>query len=183
MRIYLSRGPRPDVAREIGERIRRYRTDAKLTQADVSDGWCTKAAISAIETGRALPSLDTLWRIADRLGVPVVVLLADEARLESLPPAARIRGVEIDRGRVVVELTDGRIVGAPLSAFEGLFDASIRQLEAWRLLAGRRGVEWPELGVTVNLDDLLGPLAADTRAPKSSGAGRPGRRLRRAAVP
>lgn len=50
----------------------------------------------------------------------------------------------LERGRVVAELTDGRIVGMPLSAVDRLLEASIRDLDAWRLGRGRRnssGVE------------------------------------------
>jgi transcriptional regulator with XRE-family HTH domain len=61
---------------EIGKRIRRERMRQKMTQAalseaaEVSDGF-----ISALEMGREATSLETLYKIAEALNVPVVRLL------------------------------------------------------------------------------------------------------------
>jgi len=98
---------------------------------------------------------------------------------DKVPVTARIRGVEIERGRVVAELTDGRIVGLPLRSLEGLLDASLRDLAGWRLGKGRRSIEWPTLGLTLELSALLG---GPTDAGVNGSLGRPARRIRGAAT-
>ena len=160
-------------------RIRSARLAAGATQASLAEGWCTKAAISSMESGKTLPSIDGLSQMADRLGVPIWTFLTDEVP-PSVSSADRIRGIEIDRGRVVAELTDGRIVGLPLRSIEGLLDASLRDLDRWRLSAGRRAVEWPDLGIVVRLERFLGVESDDGATPEQRG--RPARRVRRAAT-
>lgn len=167
------------MAARLASRIREARVAAGETQASLADGWCTKAAISAMEHGKALPSIDGLSQIADRLGVPIWKFMIDDVT-PSISGDDRIRGIEIDRGRVVAELTDGRIVGLPLRSIEVLFDASLRDLDRWRLSAGRRAVEWPDLGIVVRLERFLGVQPDSGAIPEQRG--RPARRVRRAAT-
>lgn len=63
----------------LGSRIRDLRLRAGLTQAQLGLPR-TRSFISAIEHGRTLPSLRALLQMAERLGVPVAVLL-DELEL------------------------------------------------------------------------------------------------------
>ena len=65
------------LANRIGARLRRARTDARLTQAQLADGRYTKAYVSALENGLVKPSMAALHFFADRLQVPVEHLLAD----------------------------------------------------------------------------------------------------------
>jgi len=58
----------------LGSRIRELRIRAGLTQAELGLPM-TRSFISAIEHGRALPSLPALLLISGRLGVPVGELL------------------------------------------------------------------------------------------------------------
>lgn len=67
------------VARAVGERIRRARLRAGLTQGQVSEGRYTSAYISALERGLAKPSMAALTYISERLGVTVRDLVGDEA--------------------------------------------------------------------------------------------------------
>jgi transcriptional regulator with XRE-family HTH domain len=165
----------PGFGARLGGRLRAARLAAGETQASLAEGWCTKAAISAYECGAAMPSIEALSQIADRTGVSMSSLLADETD-GPIALAERIRGVEIDRGRVVAELTDGRIVGLPLRSVDRLLDASLRDLEGWRLLPGRRAVEWPALGVVVGLETFRAPIAGAAQA-------RPGRPTTRVRPP
>ncbi len=57
-----------------GTRIRELRIRAGLTQAELGSPM-TRSFVSAVEHGRALPSLPALLLIASRLGVPVGELL------------------------------------------------------------------------------------------------------------
>ncbi len=60
----------------LGSRIRQLRVGAGLTQAQLGAPR-TRSFVSAVEHGRTLPSLRALLQMADRLGVPVAVLLDD----------------------------------------------------------------------------------------------------------
>jgi transcriptional regulator with XRE-family HTH domain len=62
--------------RAVGEQIRRVRLEHNLTQLQVCDRTGIDVAqYSRIEQGHASPLLDTLIRIADAIGVPLVDLV------------------------------------------------------------------------------------------------------------
>ncbi|MFE7360645.1 helix-turn-helix domain-containing protein [[Kitasatospora] papulosa] len=65
--------PTPDERRRIfGERLRAARLDANLTQQQVSlRAGIRIATYSDIEQAYSSPRLDTLFRIADAIGVPL----------------------------------------------------------------------------------------------------------------
>ena len=75
----------------IGEKIREYREKAAISQKKLglSLGLSDKA-ISAYESGRTLPPLETLSKIANELGKPLSFFLSDnhdtriEERLENI---------------------------------------------------------------------------------------------------
>lgn len=70
----LGRGPSSATAVELGERIRRRRIEVGLTQSALGAP-LSKGFVSAVEHGRALPSLGALCLFADRLEVSLGVLL------------------------------------------------------------------------------------------------------------
>jgi len=78
------------LARQIGERLRRVRLAAGLTQQQLAAGRYTKAYVSALETGQAKPSMAALNFFADRLGIAPGRLLDDE------PASWRRLEVDID---------------------------------------------------------------------------------------
>lgn len=61
----------------IGEKIRRLRMQRGMTQADLAGDRITRNMLSRVENGAALPSLPTVWYLAERLEVPAGFLLAD----------------------------------------------------------------------------------------------------------
>jgi transcriptional regulator with XRE-family HTH domain len=65
------------IAERIGSRLRRARTQAKLTQAQLAEGRYTKAYVSALENGLVKPSMAALHYFAARLQVPIEQFLAD----------------------------------------------------------------------------------------------------------
>lgn len=67
------------LAQGIGQRIRRARVAAGLTQLQLAGDRYTKAYISALENGLSKPSMAALTYIAERLGMPVVRFLEDES--------------------------------------------------------------------------------------------------------
>lgn len=62
---------------DIGEKIHRLRLWRKMTQAELAGDQITRNMLSRVENGAALPSLPTVWYLADRLGVPAGFLLAE----------------------------------------------------------------------------------------------------------
>ena len=64
---------------EIGEKIRKLRTDAGMTQDELADKLLvTRTAVSKWETGRGWPGVDSLKLIADEFGVTIDSLVSDE---------------------------------------------------------------------------------------------------------
>ena len=63
----------------IGARIRAERRAKNFSQADLEKRCgLPRCRISWLEHGRAIPTLETLQRIADGLGIPVHVLLMED---------------------------------------------------------------------------------------------------------
>ncbi len=65
------------VQNNIGEKIKRLRLQRKMTQATLAGDQITRNMLSCIENGAALPSLPTVWYLAERLGVSAGFLLAE----------------------------------------------------------------------------------------------------------
>ncbi|WP_406014313.1 helix-turn-helix domain-containing protein [Streptomyces sp. NBC_00984] len=64
--------------RHVGEQIRNRRLAANLTQQALAESaGLEKQAISHIENGHASPRLDTVWRLAQALGVGVADLVRE----------------------------------------------------------------------------------------------------------
>lgn len=81
----------------IGRRIRKLRTQAHLSQEQLSDGICTAAYISHVEGGKRRPSGAMVERIAERLGTTAEHLLTGKSPHHE----ARVR-LDIDRARASV---------------------------------------------------------------------------------
>ncbi len=74
-----------DFQKIIGNNVRKYRERYDLTQEQFAE----KAGIStsfcgAIETGRKAPSMYTMWKIADNLGVTVDFFIYENAASEEI---------------------------------------------------------------------------------------------------
>jgi tetratricopeptide (TPR) repeat protein len=97
------------LARQVGARLRRARTQAGLTQAQLSEGRYTKAYVSALENGLVKPSMAALGFFAERLQLPIERLLADgESAWTRLEADLRLASGDWDRA---------------VDAFQGLLDA------------------------------------------------------------
>jgi transcriptional regulator with XRE-family HTH domain len=86
----------------VGQRLQRIRKKAGLTQeglAEIAD--LHPSYIAQIERGHKNPSLKSLTKIADALGVPVAVLIADSRREIQVDAADVLR-------RELLALTQGR---------------------------------------------------------------------------
>src|SRR5436190_22487887 len=71
----MTQSARVDVAKadrdanELGERVRRLRVAAGLSQTELAGGRFSKEYVSQIERGKTRPTSDTLVWLAERLGV------------------------------------------------------------------------------------------------------------------
>ena len=64
---------------EIGEKIRKLRTDAGMTQEELAAKLLvTRTAVSKWETGKGWPGVDSLKLIADEFGATIDSLVSDE---------------------------------------------------------------------------------------------------------
>ncbi len=68
----------------IGEKIRIERLRANLTQARLAEGCISRNMLSLIESGKALPSLETLEHIANVLEMPAGYFLCEDKATEEL---------------------------------------------------------------------------------------------------
>ncbi len=62
---------------DIGEKIKKLRLHQNMTQSELAGDQITRNMLSRVENGAALPSLPTVWYLAERLGVPAGFLLAE----------------------------------------------------------------------------------------------------------
>lgn len=62
---------------DIGDKIRKLRIHRNMTQAELAGDQITRNMLSRVENGAALPSLPTVWYLAERLDVPAGFLLAE----------------------------------------------------------------------------------------------------------
>ncbi|MSQ37775.1 MAG: XRE family transcriptional regulator, partial [Chloroflexi bacterium] len=76
-----TRRPAPvsELLEGLGERMRKARLAAGLSQTQVGTPHFTRAYVSAIELGKVRPSMKSLEFLAARLGKPTSFFVADEA--------------------------------------------------------------------------------------------------------
>lgn len=74
--------PRGDVAEGLGERVRRLRSAAGLTQTELAGGRFTKEYLSQIERGKTRPTAETVEWLAARLGVDAALLITGVSAAE-----------------------------------------------------------------------------------------------------
>ena len=82
-------------ATSVGNLVSERRRQAGLTQRELAERLgTTQAAVSKIETGRTLPGLDLLERVAEATGRPIVLTLGGaEKRLSRSELRERVRRV------------------------------------------------------------------------------------------
>src|SRR5919197_3560821 len=56
---------------------------------------------------------------------------------------------------VVVDLSDGRTITAPLAWYPRLLHGTPRERRRWRLIGGGEGVHWPDLDEDLSVEGLL----------------------------
>lgn len=116
---------------ELGEKIRRARLEAGLTQRALCGDIITRSMLSQIESGKARPSMGTLQYLARRLDLPVGYFLDENTAVS--PNAERMTAA-----RDAYAARDHRRVLEILAAYEqpdGLFDQEYKYLMALSSLA------------------------------------------------
>ncbi len=65
------------------------------------------------------------------------------------------RGVKFTDTALIVDLTDGRTISAPLSWMPKLLVASNEQRKSWELLGEGSGIHWPDIDEDLSVAGLL----------------------------
>ena len=78
----------------LGEKIRSARIRKGMTQIEIAEDKITRNMLSAIESGKALPSLDTLYHIAEKLELPVAYLVSDDVESAIFEKASLVDNVK-----------------------------------------------------------------------------------------
>lgn len=61
-----------DVRRMVGANVKRLRTAAKITQAELANRiGVDRAYVSGLEQGQRNATIVSMWRVAEALGVPI----------------------------------------------------------------------------------------------------------------
>jgi hypothetical protein len=66
-----------------------------------------------------------------------------------------VRDVTVREDGVVVNLTDGRTVSAPLAWYSRTLDGTPKERDNWRLIGSGEGVHWPDLDEDLSIDSLI----------------------------
>ena len=133
--------PEGPEAETIGQRLRRLRTERRLSQRELSSPGVSYAYISRIEAGTRSPSVKALRMLARKLGVSPDYLetgsdLTDTAKRELRLADAKIR-LRLDEDRAAAEQALRELVADATSA--GDLPAALRARIAIALDAARRG--------------------------------------------
>jgi len=68
---------------------------------------------------------------------------------------ALAQAVGVRRDALVVDLTDGRTITAPLAWFPRLKHGTAAERAHWRLIGGGEGIHWPDLDEDISVESLL----------------------------
>jgi len=74
-----------------------------------------------------------------------------------LAPASdtRVRAVQIDDERLIVDLMDGRSIAVPLAWYPRLLEATPAQRRHYVVAGGGYGLHWPEVDEDLSTEGLL----------------------------
>jgi hypothetical protein len=68
---------------------------------------------------------------------------------------AKAQQVTVTDDSLVVDLTDGRTITAPLAWYPRLVHATPQERNTWRLIGDGEGVHWPDLDEDLSVEGLL----------------------------
>lgn len=68
---------------------------------------------------------------------------------------AKAQAVVVTDDALVVDLSDGRTISAPLAWYPRLLQASPEERSNWRFIGDRAGIHWPDLDEDISVENLL----------------------------
>ena len=68
---------------------------------------------------------------------------------------AKVKNVVIRHDTLTVELTDERVISAPLTWYPTLLQATAKQLRGWKTCGAGTGIHWPALDYHLSIEGLL----------------------------
>lgn len=69
--------------------------------------------------------------------------------------AARAQNVAVTDDTLIVDLVDGRTISVPLAWYPRLLYGKPEELNNWRLIGDKEGINWPDLDEDISVDNLL----------------------------
>ena len=67
---------------------------------------------------------------------------------------------DFNNDSLIVELSDGRTISAPLAWYPRLLHATASQRKTWELLGGGVGIHWSDIDEDISVDGLLRGIPA-----------------------
>ncbi|HMP75572.1 MAG TPA: DUF2442 domain-containing protein [Kiritimatiellia bacterium] len=67
----------------------------------------------------------------------------------------RAKCVSVNDESLVVELTDGRTISAPLAWYPRLLHGTAKERNTWRLIGSGDGIHWPDLDEDISIAGLV----------------------------
>lgn len=78
---------RQDVLSQFGDRLRHHRRRAGLTQGELAErAGIARQSVNNIEVGRFAPTIETVARLAEAIGVPAAELVGETRPAAESPP-------------------------------------------------------------------------------------------------
>jgi hypothetical protein len=72
--------------------------------------------------------------------------------------------VKVTADTLVVELSDGRTITAPLAWFPRLLHGTAKERNNWRFIGRGEGIHWPDLDEDISVEGLvLGKLSGESQ--------------------
>jgi Protein of unknown function (DUF2442) len=69
--------------------------------------------------------------------------------------AVTATNVRVDDSSLSVQLSDGRVISAPLAWFPRLSHGTAAERNHWRLVGAGHGIHWPDLDEDLSVEGLL----------------------------
>ena len=63
--------------------------------------------------------------------------------------------IKFSKAKMTIFLEDDRKISYPLEWFRSLRDATIRELNNWRLIGDGEGIHWPDWDEDISIEELL----------------------------
>ena len=71
------------------------------------------------------------------------------------PPTDFARDVRVTNERLIVELTDGRIISVPIEWYPRLAHGRPDERAKWELIGEGEGIHWPDLDEDISVEGIL----------------------------